>query len=234
MKHTKKRNQIIITSLALLMIAASLPMQMMQAKSTKFTASTKSTTKIAVEKVEYDFDDSDDSIEIDFATNVKYKSSAKVTVKDSTGKTYTASLHDYDKDDCSINVSNLKSNKTYTVTLTGIKKSSASKYGSLSVKFTIPKASTNLIKEVEYDDDDRELTFDFTGKVVYSSPKIKITNTSGTKTYSTSILEKDNDECSVSVKGLKYGSEYKYTITGIRLSSASKSSTVTGTFTAMD
>lgn len=234
MKHTKKRTKMIITSLALLLVTTSLPMQVLQAKNAKFTATTKNTTKIPVEKVEYDLDDSDESIEIDFATNVKYKSSAKVTVKDTTGKTYPATIIDYDKDDCSIHVSNLKSNKTYTVTLTGIKKSSASKYGSLSIKFTIPKASSKLVKEVEYDNDDREITFDFTGNVVYRSPKITITNTSGTKTYASTIIEKENDECTVSVRGLKNGSKYKYTITGIRLSSASKSSTVSGTFIAID
>ncbi len=204
------------------------------AENTKFTTSTKTTSNISVKSVEYDYDDSDDSIEIDFSTRIKLKSSAKASVKDDSGKTYKTFIEDSDSDEIDLDVASLKAGKSYTVTVTGIKKATESKYGTLTIKFSIPKASTNLVKDVDFDQEDNEVTFDFNKKVKYNNTKVTITNESGSKTYKATIIERDNDELSVRVKGLKEGSTYKYSITGVTDKSSGSSKTLTGSFVALE
>ena len=200
-----------------------------------FTSTTKGTDKIPVKSVSYDYDDADDDIDLDFSSNIKLKSNAKATVKDSSGKSYKAYIEDHDRDEVDIDVTNLKAGHKYTVTITGIKKSNASKYGTLTVNFSIPKASSaNLVKDVDYDAEDREVSFDFRRRVSYKKPKVVITNTSNSKTYTTRITEKDNDELTVYVKGLKRGETYKYKITGVIDKTNNSSKTLTGTFKAID
>ncbi|BBF43725.1 hypothetical protein lbkm_2413 [Lachnospiraceae bacterium KM106-2] len=213
--------------------AMAVPVSGLAANAT-FTSATKNTTKINVKSVNYDYDDSDDDIEIDFSSKIRLKSSAKATVKDSSNKTYKTYIEDRDNNEIDLDVSNLKAGKKYTVTITGIKKSSASKYGTLTLTFSIPKASTALVKEVDYDIDDKEVTFDFRRNVSYKNAKVIITNTSSTKTYTTKITEKDNDELSVRVSGLTKGNTYKYKITGVTDKSTGSSKTLSGTFRAVD
>lgn len=197
------------------------------AANTKFTSTTKTTSKINVKSVEYDYDDNDDSIEIDFANNIQLNSSAKATVKDGSGKSYKTFIEDLDNNEIDLDVAGLKAGKDYTVEITGIKKANASKYGTLAVKFSIPKASTNLVKEVEFDNEDDEVSFDFRNNVTYNNVKVSITNNKGTKTYKTTIIEKDNDELSVRVKGLTEGKTYKYTISGVTEKASGSSKTLT-------
>lgn len=206
----------------------------LNAANAKFTTSAKNTSEIDVKSVDYDYDESDDSIEIDFATRIKLKSSAKVSVKDDSGKAYKSYIEDSDSNEVDIDVANLKPDKNYTVTITGIKESTASKYGTLTIKFSIPKASTNLVKEVEFDVEDDEVTFDFKNKVSYNRPKVTITNENGSKTYKTTIIEKENDELSVRVKGLTEGNTYKYSITGVTDRASGSSETLTGSFVALE
>lgn len=210
------------------------PMGQVEAAKAKFTAKTKSTSGISVKKVEYDYDDSDDSIEIDFKSKIKVKSKAKVTVKDSSGKTYKAFIEDKDSDELDIDVANLKAGESYVVTISGIKKANASKYGTLTVNFSIPEATTDLVKEVDTDVEDREVTFEFANRVKYKNLKVTITDANGSKTYKTRIEEKENDELTVVVSGLKRGATYQYKITGVTPSGATTSSTLTGTFKAIE
>lgn len=223
--------KLFITIMAACLVTA--PTSALAAKA-DFTTSTKNTTKIGVRSVNYDYDESDDDIDIDFTSRIKLKSSAKATVKDSTGKSYTAYIEDYDRNEIDLDVSNLKPNKKYTVTISGIKKSTASKYGTLSVKFSIPKASTNLVKDVDYDAEDREVTFEFKNNVSYKNAKIIITNTSNTKSYTSTIVEQDSDELCARVSGLTSGRTYKYKITGVTSLANGSTKTLSGTFTAVD
>ncbi|MDO5294136.1 MAG: Ig-like domain-containing protein [bacterium] len=225
----KIRNIAIITAFCTLATSTSV-----LAAKANFSSSTKSTTKIPVKSVNYDYDDSDDDIEIDFSSKIKLKSSAKATVKDSSGKCYTTYIEDHDNNEIDLDVNNLKAGKKYTVTISGIKKSTASKYGTLTLTFSIPKASTNLVKDVDYDVDDREVTFDFRNNVSYKNAKVVITNTSNSKAYTTRILEKDNDELSVRVSGLTKGNSYKYKITGVTSKADGSTKTLSGTFKAVD
>lgn len=232
--NKKVKQTILATALSAAMMLTAFPAASISAASASFKASTKSTSAVSVKDVEYDLNDRTENIEIEFNGKVKMTSSTKATVKDSSGKTYKTSIHDYDSDDLSLTVAGLKAGKSYTVTINKIKKSSASSYGTVTIQFKVPKKSTSLVKEVDYDRDDREVTFDFRSKVKYSNAKVKITSMDGKKTYTTKIVEKDNDELTVYVKGLKTNSKYKYTIAGVRKASESKSSTLSGSFVASD
>ena len=202
------------------------------AKNAQFTSKTTDTSKINVKSVEYSLDKYDQSIELDFTGKIKLKSNAKVSVKDSTGKNYTAHIDEHDSNEIDLDVMNLKAGKNYTVTIRGIRKAKASSYGTLNVKFNIPKANKSLIKEVEYDHDDRELSIEFSKKVTYKNPKVTITNTNNTKTYKASIIEKENDELTLRISGLKVGQKYNYKITGISANGSDYNKAYTGTFSA--
>ncbi len=234
MKMKQTLTKILAAGAAVMMITmAATPATTLAAKA-KFSTSTKSTTKIGVKSVNYDYTGSDDDIEIDFSSKIRLKSNAKATVKDSSGKSYKTFIEDKDSDEIDLDVANLKAGKKYTVTITGIRKSNASKYGTLTITFSIPKASTNLVKDVDYDADDREVTFDFRNRVSYKNVKVVITNTSGTKTYKTRVVEKDNDDLTVRVSGLTRGQSYKYKITGVTNTKTKSSKTLSGTFKAID
>lgn len=226
MKH---KAIITLTALSVLTTSASV-----FAANADFTSTTKNTSNIPVKSVSYDYDDYDDDIEIDFSSRIQLKPNAKVKVKDNTGKVYKSYIEDYDSDEIDLDIANLNANRNYTVTIKGIKNSTASKYGKLKIKFNIPKASTNLVKEVDYDADDREVSFEFKNRVSYSNPTVVITNTSNTKTYPATIIERDNDELSVRVSGLTRGATYKYKITGVINQANGSNKTLSGTFTAVD
>lgn len=234
MRNKSYIKKTIATSCALMASCALLTTASVQASTAKFTASTKDTSKITVEEVEYDLKDKYEAIEFDFLSRIDLKRSATVSVKDNSGNTYKSSISDYFYDDISLDVTGLKAGKSYTVTINGIKNSSASKYGTLTIKFSIPKATGLLVKEVDFDYYDREVSFDFNKDVTYKNAKVVITNSSGSKTYTTKIVEKDADELSVRVKGLQVGKSYKYKITGVKAVGASSSKTISGSFTAID
>ena len=204
------------------------------AKNAEFTTSTKNTSAIAVKKVDYDLDINDKSIDIDFSNRIQLKSTAKVTVKDQSDKKYSTYIEDKDSDEIDLNVAKLAAGKKYTVTITGIRKSGASKYGTLTIKFSIPKAKNTIVKEVDYDAEDREVNFEFNTNVTYKKPKVTITDVNGSKTYTAKIIERDYDELTVRVSGLTYGKKYKYTISGVSSSQNSSAKTYSGTFTAID
>ena len=229
MKNNHKIKTIAATALVSMMSFGPLSLAQVSAADASFTSTTKNTSKISVHDVDYDLDDSRDAIEIDFSSRIKLKKSAKVTVKDGSGKKYTSYISDSDSNELDLDVTNMKAGKKYTVTISGIKKSTASAYGTLTIKFSIPASSSkNLIKEIDSDLEDSEVTIDFRKNVTYSNPKVVITNKAGTKTYPTSIIELDRDELSVRVRGLTAGKTYKIKITGVKGANTLTSSFVAG------
>lgn len=232
MKKSLNTKILALATITTLGLASQAPF--LNAENVKFTTSTDTTSKINVKSVEYDFDDSDDSIEIDFTTKIKLKSTASASVIDDSGKTYKTNIEESDSNEIDLDVANLKAGKSYTVTVTGIKKANASEYGTITIKFSIPKESTDLVKEVDFDNEDDEVSFDFSKNVKYNNPKVTITDESGSKTYEATIIEEENDELSVSVKGLTKGDTYKYSITGVTDNTSDSSKTLTGTFVALE
>ena len=99
----------------------------------KFTVPAKN--KVTIKSLDYDREDRE--LEIDFASKVLYKS-AKVTVKDSAGKSYTVKILKKKKDSIEVRVSGLKRKKSYTVKVSGVRtNTSGSSYTSVSKTFTV-------------------------------------------------------------------------------------------------
>lgn len=94
-----------------------------------------------IEKIEYD---GKGKVEVDFVKNVKYKN-AKVTVKDTAGNKYAATILSKDSDDLDFRISKYKAGKTYKFTIKGIKVKGASKYGKVSGTVKIPAAANNAV-----------------------------------------------------------------------------------------
>ena len=94
-------------------------------------------------------------------------------------------------------------------------------------------ASKPRVQEVEYDREDKEVNFDFYGRVKYRKLKVKIYSASG-KNMARYIIDRDSDDIEVKVKKLKYGKKYRYKISGIKKRGASKYTTIKGTFKAID
>lgn len=172
-------------------------------------------------------------VEVDFAGKVRYRN-LSVTVQDSAGKTYTAKVTDRDSDELDFKVANLAAGKNYTYTISGVKvRTGGADYGSVSGKFSTPKASAIVVEDIDYDPDDCELSIDFQGKVQYSSPTVAVTDSAGND-YPASIRERDSDDMEIYVPGLEYGRQYTVKISGIKNRSASGYTTLTKTFTAVD
>lgn len=180
----------------------------------------------SIKKVEYE---GKGKVDVNFKSKVKYKN-LKVTVKDSSGNQKKAKILDKDNDDLDFKILNYKDGEKYTFTIKGIRKKSESNYSSVSGSITIPKANGSIsIKKIEYDAKDKEVSFDFDCKVQWKSPKVTIKK--GSKNYVKKIKEKDNDDIEVSVKKLKKGVTYKYTISGIKKKGEKSYTSISGSFT---
>lgn len=77
-------------------------------------------------------------VEVEFYQDVQYKQ-AKVTVKDSSGNTYSASIYDRDDDELKFKIKNYKKGKTYKFTISGIRQEYTSKYGKVTGSVKCPK-----------------------------------------------------------------------------------------------
>ena len=88
-------------------------------------------------------------VEVEFTSKVYYKKS-KVTVKDTSGKKYTACIYDRDSDDMKFKIKNYKTGKTYKYTISGVKKRGTAKYGKVSGKVTIPAAKSQITADKAY------------------------------------------------------------------------------------
>lgn len=194
-----------------------------------FAASAASANAPRLEDVDYE---GKGKVDVDFYGKVKYRN-VKVKVKDTSGKAYTARVTAKDNDEIDFKVIGYKAGKTYKFTISGIKKARASKYTSVKGSFKIPSARKVIIEDIEYDAEDREVCFEFKGKVQWKNAKVSIKDSKG-REYAKRIIEKDNDEIEIRTKSLKIGGKYTYKISGVKAAGASSYTTKTGTFTAYD
>lgn len=204
--------------------------------------------EIKVRSVKYDKDDDDDyddnkhEIEVKFRTKVRWSRNAKVSsVKDNKGKKYTAWLNDTDSDDCDIYIKSLKSGRTYTIVIDGIKKSGAKSYGKLTLKVKIPsdnkKVSNSKLKvrravfDGDDDDEDRygsEIDIKFNTEVEWKrNAKVSSIKDNKGKSYKGVLNDKDDDSCEVYIKNMTYGRTYTIKISGIKVKGASSYTTIT-------
>ena len=182
----------------------------------------------AIEKVEYD---GSGRVEVEWRRNVQYKS-AKVTVKDEDGKSYTAKIREKDKDDLTFKVSSIAPGKSYSFTISGVRAGKSGSYGSVSGSFRVPAAKALAIRGMDYDAEDRELEIEFNTKVQYKRLKVQVKDSSG-KSYSVSVRDYDSDGVEVRVKGLTRGETYAVQVKGIRVKGSGDSyGKLTTTFVA--
>lgn len=129
-------------------------------------------------------------MEIDFRRDVQYKN-LKLTVKDSTGKTYAAQILQRDEDDLTFQVQNIQPGMKYAYSLSGVRAGRSGKYGKVSGKFSVPSAKPTTplaVKRAVYDAGDRELDLDFNQKVSYKNLKVKVKDSAG-KSYSVRSID---------------------------------------------
>ena len=169
-------------------------------------------------------------VEVDFKKDVQYKK-AKVTVKDSSGKSYKASIKEKDEDDLTFKVSSIAAGKTYKYTISGVRSGKSGKYVSVSGTFKVPEAKKVSIKELDFDYGDKELEIEFSGKVQYKNLKVKVKDSKG-KSYTVKLREKDSDSLEVRVSGLKKNKKYTVTVSGVRPKGSGSYGSVSSSFTA--
>ena len=91
--------------------------------------------KLAIKSLQYDRGDKE--LEIEFSGRVEYKN-VKVTVKDSSGTSYTAKIIERENDGIEVRVSGLKQGQKYTVKVSGVRlKSLGGSYVSVSKAITV-------------------------------------------------------------------------------------------------
>lgn len=176
-------------------------------------------------------------LEVDFISRVMWKGSAKVTsVKDNKGKTYKGYLGDRDDDDCEIYISKLKTGRTYTIVISGIKEFGTAKYRKLTLKVKIPAMGSSSkkvkIKKVTVDDDDgiTEIDVKFAGKVIWKgNAKITSIKDDKGKSYTGHITDYDDDDCEIFIHNITPGRTYKIKISGVKAVGASSYQTITVT-----
>lgn len=83
-------------------------------------------------------------VEVEFKSDIDYKNS-KVTVKDTSGKIYTASIYKRGDDEVKFKVKNYKAGKSYNFTVSGARKEGTKDYGKVSGTFRINAASSGNI-----------------------------------------------------------------------------------------
>ena len=89
-------------------------------------------------------------------------------------------------------------------------------------------AATPSLEEVEYDGAGK-VEVEFYGKVNWKAPKVTVKDTQG-RTYTATIIKKDNDDISFRVKNYRAGTRYNFTISGVKTKGTSGFGTVKGTF----
>lgn len=99
----------------------------------------------AKEKVEYE---GKGRVEVEFMSKVNWKNPV-VTVKDSTGKNYTATIVKKDNDDITFAIKGYKEGEKYSFSISGVKRKGTSGYGTVNGTVAIPARTAQNIKRAE-------------------------------------------------------------------------------------
>ena len=172
-------------------------------------------------------------VEVDFASDVKFKN-VKVTLKDNKGAEYSAAnIKRIDSDSMAFTIRNYKKGRTYTYTISGIKRSADKNYGTVKGTVQIPAATqAPIVKEVDYDSDDLEVEIEFKSYVQFNNPKVTVTT--NRKNYAVRIVKKGNDSITIKVRKLILGRKHNFTVSGIRVRGNTTYTKVKGSFIARD
>lgn len=86
-------------------------------------------------------------VELEFRSKVQWKN-AKVTVKDSTGKSYSVKILNKDNDEIEFKILQFKQGQKYTCTVSGVRQRRSGSYGKVSGSVTIPTTKVSESKAV--------------------------------------------------------------------------------------
>lgn len=175
-----------------------------------------------IESVEY----KKKRIEVEFKGKVQYKN-LKATLKDASGKKYTAKISKKEDDELTIKTSSLPGGTAFTLTLSGIRAKGDGGYTALTGSFTTPRAGVPRIESVEYEN--KRIEVEFEDKVQYKNLKVTLKDAAG-KSYTAKVSKKENDELTIKTDALPKGASFTVTLSGIRKKGAGQYVTLTGEF----
>lgn len=201
------------------------------------------TSLIEVSSVKQD-DDNKNIIDVHFTTKVMWDNNASITsLTDAGGNSYNAKIIDRDDDDLEIYVEGIKYGTNYTAEIQGIKTYNDNSYTNLKVTFETEKQTSNntksnlKVRDVDFDREDKEVSFDFDKFIELKSDAYIIIKDSNGNTYSSKnsriICDEDDIELFLD-KNLKQGQKYTYEINGIKENVGNSYETINGSFTAYD
>jgi hypothetical protein len=131
-------------------------------------------------------------------------------------------------------IRNYRKGRTYTYTISGIKRSSDKNFGTVKGTIWVPAATQPpRFKQADYDSDDLEVEIEFRPYVQYKNTRVTITDSSK-KNYVVRIVKKGNDSITVKVRKLSLGRKYNFTVSGIRVKGNTTYTRVKGSFVARD
>lgn len=169
-------------------------------------------------------------VEAEFESDVLYHQ-VKVAAADTRGHVYSTRILSKDKKELKFRINNYVPNRMYVCRIIGIRRKSCCPWQTLSFRILIPKTTGGIsVREIEYEEDEREVDFKFHQNVQWKNPKVTISD--GSRNYVIRIHEREDNEIEVLVRKLKKGSIYKYTISGVRKKGLQKYVVLTGTFKA--
>ena len=183
-----------------------------------------------VKKTEYE---GNGVVDVDFTRKVSYKS-AKVVVKDSGGKKMIVKIIEKDDDDISFRVIGIRAGVKYRYTISGVRAGKSGSFGKVSGSFRTPaaRASSGVsVKKLEYDREDREIEIDFSTRVQYKNLKVTVMDSVGKK-MTVKRVDRDDDDLSIRVSGIKPGQRYTIQLSGVSVKGRNSHKTVSVTFTA--
>ena len=201
------------------------------------------TSVIEVSSVKQD-DDNKNIVDVHFKTRVMWDENASISLTDSSGKSYSAKIIEKDDDDLEIYVEGIKDGTNYTANIQGIKGYDDSYYTNLKVTFETKKQQTKSstksslkVKDVDFDREDKEVSFDFDKNIKAKSGAYIIIKDSNGNAYSSKnsriICDEDDIELFLD-KNLTQGKKYTYEINGVKESTSNSYQTIKGSFTAYD
>ena len=201
------------------------------------------TSLIEVNSVKQD-DDNKNIVDVNFKTKVMWDDNTSITsLTDAGGNSYNAKIIDKDDDDLEIYVEGIKDGTNYTAEIQGIKTYNDNSYTNLKVTFETEKQTSNntksnlKVRDVDFDREDKEVSFDFDKFIELKSDAYIIIKDSNGNTYSSKnsriICDEDDIELFLD-KNLKQGQKYTYEINGIKENVANSYETINGSFTAYD
>ncbi len=168
-------------------------------------------------------------VDVEFAGKVAY-GKVSVVVKDTDGKSYKATVVKKDNDDLTFRIDNPKTGKDYRFTIKNMKKKGAAKLRSVTGYFRIAGPKECLVDDIDYDAEDKEVSFDFQGKVTFRNPSVQIKDSNGNN-IGLNMSEFDADGIEVLLNSkLKKGVTYSYIITGVSRKGKNSYKTVKGKF----